>query len=433
MKNFFFPGLAPEHKAKLQEAAVSFCDFNIDGNDGVVIEDRYIEKTKEVLGLEILSEAATAFDGIFKGSFRIREREPEGPMVDISDFRHYDKKEMAKIAEKLCPLVPGGQIKILDQEGQSAPKDGWFSLFNWPDANNCLEHAVIQELFGVPAKDTTLYFFQKTGRKIVDPISGRVVAIMNNQSLILWYYLRDDTKSLEIFSRLVDELVFQLTASAEEIMARDARLLEEKHVQARVAYIKECGNRFEKTLAATKKSIENCSRRVEQLTAELVKAQRELNGSRRKLEQLESCRGGEMDKYGQEFDKLLTIPKVRSVEAGSGVVKVFTDTLFCVDPRSGKRHEIGAFRIEINTAGSNGGVRWFNVTRLVDGHGPGMQAPHVFHEGNACFGNTAESFAQLIADYEFAAVAMLAINFVESVNVDDAAGSKIDRWPLAES
>jgi len=38
---------------------------------------------------------------------------------------------------------------------------------------------------------------------------------------------------------------------------------------------------------------------------------------------------------------------------------------------------------------------------------------------------------QLIADYEFAALAMIAIQFIENVDVDDSAGSFIRNWPVA--
>lgn len=208
-------------------------------------------------------------------------------------------------------------------------------------------------------------------------------------------------------------------------------VVEEARKKAKEAYVTECSKRFTKTVEGTKKAIETGEDKVRKLTEDLVRTQRELNGSRRKLEQLETCKGGELEKYAKEFDKFLTIPKVKNVEAGDGVVKVFTDTLYCVDPRTKVRHEIGAFRIEIYTNGANNGVRWFNLTRRVDGHSDKMHAPHVFSEGNACFGNTAESFAELIGSYEFAACAMLAIQFVESVNVDDTAGRHIDKWPVA--
>jgi hypothetical protein len=144
-----------------------------------------------------------------------------------------------------------------------------------------------------------------------------------------------------------------------------------------------------------------------------------------------SCKSGEREKYGQEFDRLLAVPKVLDVQGGSGVIKVFTDTLYCIDPRTNQRHEIGKFRIEIFTNCANGGVRWYNLSHKVQGYWGQSQAPHINNEGGACYGNTAEIWPELIGNYEFAAAAMVAIQFVESVNIDDPAGKYIDQWPLA--
>lgn len=129
-----------------------------------------------------------------------------------------------------------------------------------------------------------------------------------------------------------------------------------------------------------------------------------------------------------EYDKLVSLPKVRDVQVADGVIKVFTDTLCCVDDRTGKIHEVGAFRIDVFTNGSNDGVRWINLTRKIGD----MNAPHVNSEGKACFGTSATGFAEFLAAQEYALVALYAINFVESVNTADTWGAKISNWPVVE-
>ena len=123
---------------------------------------------------------------------------------------------------------------------------------------------------------------------------------------------------------------------------------------------------------------------------------------------------------------------VTNIEVDDKKIKVFTDTLYCTDPRTDILHEIGEFRIEISFNGKEDCVRWFNLTRDINGNMPDMQAPHVFKNGKACLGNAAEIFPELIANFEFAAVALVAIQFIESVNTDDSAGKHIDSWPIAK-
>lgn len=135
---------------------------------------------------------------------------------------------------------------------------------------------------------------------------------------------------------------------------------------------------------------------------------------------------------GQEFDEICKIKKVLDVAVSDTYITVTTDTLYCVDPRDGIRHEIGAFKISIPTS-RNGAVHWANQTRRVAGaEGRRMNAPHVNGEGYACLGNTKDVFPDLIGRREFACAIELAIAFVESVNVSDAWGKFISNWPVAQ-
>ncbi len=261
----------------------------------------------------------------------------------------------------------------------------------------------------------------------------RAQALVGKNYLRIWGIPEcPDQREIENIKRLLDRLLPQVV---EQDPVKLASLIqagrEEARKKSREAYVAGCSARFEKTVAGTRQAIKDGHAAVAQLQQQLVKKIRETSGCERKLEQLENCRHGEADKYGQEFDKLLAVPKVRDVQVVDGVVKVFTDTLTCADPRTGKRHEIGAFRIEIYTNGASNGVRWFNLTRRVDAYKYKQMAPHVWDDGSACLGNTAEVFPELIGNYEFAAAAMVAIQFVESVNTDDAAGKHINKWPEA--
>ena len=236
-------------------------------------------------------------------------------------------------------------------------------------------------------------------------------------------------KEQEVFKTILEEMKIEFFTPPEERTEIRKQQAEARRIASRGQYVKECARRFEKTVAGTRDAITRGHADVESLQQQLVRRIRETSGAERKLEQMLGTRGDEEAKYASEFDKLVSTHKVRDVVAEGGVIKVFTDTLYCTDPRSGKRHEIGVFQIELQT--DRGDVRWFNLTRQVDGYKARMQAPHVWYEGHACLGTAAEILPQLIGGYEFAAAAMVAIQFVESVNTDDGAGKHINRWPEA--
>lgn len=138
------------------------------------------------------------------------------------------------------------------------------------------------------------------------------------------------------------------------------------------------------------------------------------------------------EQYGLEFDKLASLPKVRDIAVANDFINVFTETLFCKNPQTGKTYEIGQFRIQLPVDGNTTNLRWHNETRRVNAYSEKMHAPHVFPDGHACLGNASQAVAELTAAYEFAALAMLAIQFVETVNLNDAAGKHLDKWPVVE-
>ena len=205
--------------------------------------------------------------------------------------------------------------------------------------------------------------------------------------------------------------------------------MERKKKESRGQYMQECIGRLEPTIENLKSKVAKNKKAIENLQKELVKTIREWEYEESELINLESGEKSALKRFGDEYDKLISIPKVKYVEVKPGLIAVYTDILYCQDPRNNVWHEIGEFRIEIYTDGSSDGVRWFNLTRRVDAYKSSQMAPHIWSDGTACLGNVKEVFPNLIANYEFSVVAQLAIEFVESVNVEDSAGKHIRDWP----
>jgi hypothetical protein len=215
----------------------------------------------------------------------------------------------------------------------------------------------------------------------------------------------------------------RIRAEAEERISRIRAEGEATRDTSRETYVTACAGRFEHTVADTRRAIEKSGSEVEELQAKLVEAIRRGSGLQRKLSQMLTVREGDRGAYAREFDKLFSVPNVIDVRVDRGTIVVFTDTLYCVDPRTSRKHEIGAFRITIRM---DGAVTWNNETRKIHGY----DAPHV-DGGKACLGNVSEVLPQLAGNYEYAALVMVAIQFIESVNVDDPWGETINQWPIA--
>ena len=130
-----------------------------------------------------------------------------------------------------------------------------------------------------------------------------------------------------------------------------------------------------------------------------------------------------------ELERLQESPKIEAVLINDRQINVFTKTLYCTDPRTNKVHDIGKFRISVELR--NNAINWFNLTRRVATGGVSiMQAPHVFSEGRACLGTAEKPLSTLLKGREYITAILLAIQFVESVNVSDSAGNHISEWPV---
>lgn len=188
---------------------------------------------------------------------------------------------------------------------------------------------------------------------------------------------------------------------------------------------------------------DECWRQVTAVTAAIGDSQ-ELRAEARAAQQqlataLKSTRQREQELYQlerspsadleREFDELCNTAKIIKAEVSSDGILLFTDVLYCRDPRTGLTHEIGEFKIWI-PADPSQRLQWLNQTRTVYANEQHMHAPHVGKNGYACLGNTEDLFPMLIRQREFATAAQLAIAFIESVDVADKWGACINRWPV---
>lgn len=135
-------------------------------------------------------------------------------------------------------------------------------------------------------------------------------------------------------------------------------------------------------------------------------------------------------KFSEQFESLLAVNKVESVRVCRGSIFAYTSSLCAVCPETGASHQLGRFLIEINTSGTAGGVRWYNLTGTVSVSSDleSLHAPRVNPDGSAFANETSETLLELIAMFEFATALELAIQFVETACPDERRAF-VKQWP----
>lgn len=198
----------------------------------------------------------------------------------------------------------------------------------------------------------------------------------------------------------------------------------------KTTYIDTCMVRAETELKDLTTRMEQNDKELRDAQDTIINRSREQHDLRMRIAALSSGGDAMKEKLGREFDNLMQHKKIKSVFWRGNRMVVETKTLFFVDPRSKKEHELGEMRIVLETQPFE--IRFQNLTRQVRSFHDMMHGPHLFPDGRACLGNMSTILPKMVAEYRFKDAVTQAIAFCEAVNVDDPAGRGCNLWPLSE-
>jgi hypothetical protein len=448
MKNYFISGW--EAKTRLGHAGVGYCDLELDDTVGVVVDQENLVRALEILDAHITGEVKTSLDGIVMVKLKkgfvappADATEDIAPLaankVSIRSWDGEGKSGFVRAIEEILLPYLKVDVELAVPHGKSlkATDDGKFHIRIWSSPKGERTASPPEVIWGIKTGCMD-EGYRPTGKgiAIIDPASGWAVAeLVGGNNLYvhhdICHYGTDN--ELSVFRRLLEETVAALTLSPEERALRVRMIAEAKLAKNREAYVRECSKRFDKTLDNSKKAVRNGHKEIDSLQQELVRLIRETAGAERKVEQMEASKTVQESHYLKEFESLTRVPGVEDVQVEEGIIKVFTDHI-CLQPSGyAEIFDIGKFRIDIYTAGNNGGIRFYNITSKGNGEKFNIHHPHVDASGQACLGNIKELVATLIGEYEYSALAQLAIQFLKSVNIGDDAGRGIFKyWPKKE-
>jgi len=434
MKSYFLANLTSIEVVKLAENGVESSKMSINDEVGVVIDEDFFEKALSVLAKKVTNESKTEYEGLYRVTL-VPAVDSTRHCVRIETWDGENKQAFKAIIEEVLLPITKKNIIVYVPHGHShtlslGENEFYIAIWSSPAGDRC--EVPPENLWGhkVSCRDSA---FISTGQgfQIVDPETDYAVAELIENCLYIHHDIchHGDNYEFAIFRHILGAVVEELCISPKKRLARSLREREIK----RAAYVTECNRGFQERVSSLQNSLQEIKNDIEKYQLKLVKAIRLASETQVILGSLQEKNSNSEDKYAVQYDELFKIDSIRDIFISTNIISCITDVLFCTDPRSGKKHEIGAFRINIYLDGSEHCVRWFNRTRRVDGCKSGMQAPHVFPNGNACLGNMEEVFPELVANYEFTSLILMAIQFIETVNVNDDAGKYIDRWPLAKN
>lgn len=474
MSNVFLTGLTNDHRARLASANVPCYDLTLGEEFGVMIEQQHLDAALVALNAYVESQEPSAFEGIAKAVLKVKAPgQPARAHKVTNDWKGKDSDELHNaVRQVLLPFIDKS-VMMHHCKGQVVEpiNDGQFHIFLHSSPSRYAEPGAIPPaaIWGIPnGSRNKSYHASGRGKAIVDELSGYPVAEYvgpNNLYVHMNFFDNYDDNRIRIFRVLMQKATHVVDMPVEDRRAIMRRRFVEECSKSVVRVVRDTADggaehelptglkshssslhsnsRFDganglqpgaKALSAIgtangyvdPKKLQERKTNVQSLRKRLMHAITEARAKERKLLTDENVN---LDEFGIEYENLMKVKYVKDVKVEGNAIVIYTDILNCRDERTGILHEIGAFKIMLPFTGSM--PNWKNLTRTVNGMKAGQHAPHVWPDGNACLGNTADIFPKLFAQRQWSIAAQLAIEFVQAANTSDAAGKYISSWPHA--
>lgn len=140
--------------------------------------------------------------------------------------------------------------------------------------------------------------------------------------------------------------------------------------------------------------------------------------------------------FTSDIESILSHPTVINMEVdmenGYKDVFIYTDYIDIYD-ESGNRFKGNKYKIKFDF--NNMSVRFFGEDEEYNREscwGENCPHPHVSDEGNPCLGDAGSMIAMNMNEYELYASYIIALNFLQQVNVNDGAGEYIYNWDCVD-
>lgn len=285
-------------------------------------------------------------------------------------------------------------------------------IFGMRFANNGQRDALIPTGFGVPIVDS----------------NGVTAAEIHGGTLYVLFDLPHSRRSDETTSSVMQSIMECYTALKKD-HEKYERLVTELNEcdlkRSQEEYIKGCGRRVELRIDKLEDKIESIREKIIEAQQIVTASVREEITLVRELQNLQGSIEEDNRWFANEFEKILALPGVERITVRDDCIYIFTKQID-IEYR-GDTYDIGKFRIDIHTGGDKGGVRCYNMTRMIRN----THHPHIRHDGLCCLGNIHEGVAKLIGEYEYFILIQVMLKYLETVTPGDWY-SDIGYWPVKE-
>lgn len=404
--------------------------------EGIIVYQDNETTLMEEIGVTSYELQPTSLEGIYLAAINgiAPKRQFNIYFKDNGCYKHNKDKIKEILKTHIKPLVQGHiNVRVPHQNRMNPVDEGAFNVYIWSqlESTPTPDVSTPSEIWGLPVSCRD-YSYPSSGKGYSIDDGDYSVAELIGNTLYIHHDIVEEGNDHELvlFEEIIKRAAALLNLSPEEKAQRDAEIAERERRRKVEMFVSKCNEVYDKELKVSIDKIKSIENDIRTYQNEVVKKMRELNVKRLTVDRLQEVEADRRTRFEHDYYQILNLDKVIDVEVNKEKIDVFTEVLYCVDPETNMRHEIGKFRIEIPFFGSS--PKWFNLDREITGwNGHKQYAPHVWATGQACLGTAVETFPELFAALDYVPIVVVAIQFIESVDITDGAGRKLKRFPEA--
>lgn len=233
--------------------------------------------------------------------------------------------------------------------------------------------------------------------------------------------------SLRALSYIIKEAVSLLSGTKREFLSKIITGRKEK-----LTYI--MYKQLEEAVYAVNQKIQSGENKIADYRKKIQELEISLDADKKQLQAYDNIMNNLRGKFIREIDTIKNISQVTAVDEYTNIDKgIISVDVADIKVRCQRNwYYLGNYTIDINISEKT--VRFKNTSNILRRSywGPCCHHPHCNGDGKPCLGNISTQVIELICSLDLAFLVNLCISYLQSVNVNDAAGRYIVNWPVCD-
>lgn len=340
-------------------------------------------------------------------------------------------KHFVPTCKRLAPILDKDiNLEYCAGKYKKPQDNGYFNILirSTPNPNLRANYYPPNSLWGNRTSRTKYFFYSGMGIPIYEEKQGIIVGEIIDDNVYFYFDLTnaDHGGPIKIFEHFIDKVKFILEVDSKTYQ----EYLNDIKIKQKENFVKKELAKLSEDKQIQRNNFYDNHYQTDSTGRELIQSLIYLKNETKQFKSWITMREKIEQELLNDFQAIKKQTMVRNVSIQDTTLIIQTNCIYCYNPLSNTKHEIGEFLIKIGIFDCR--IQLFNISRKIDAYYAKMNGPHIDHYGQPFDDGFLQNIINNLAGKKkFFELVKVLISFIESVNVNSAAGKHIDKWPPA--